>query len=55
MRLSGLLSAQTVPQRLRRLVVYGGATSQRRSAGEVLSWTDLDRQGDWERPTLPNR
>lgn len=45
-RLEEALAGREVPRVARRVVVYGGAESQERSRGELLSWRDLDSQ-DW--------
>jgi predicted AAA+ superfamily ATPase len=47
-RLAPALSGGLGERRVRKVVVYGGEGSQRRSAGEVIAWGDLDRQGAWE-------
>jgi predicted AAA+ superfamily ATPase len=45
-RLDEVLAGREAPRIVRRVVVYGGAESQERSRGELLSWRDLDAQ-DW--------
>lgn len=38
----------------KNFLVYGGAESQKRSAAEVVSWSDLDRCEWWEKDTRMN-
>lgn len=47
-RFASLLGESAVPGQVRRVLVYGGESSQRRSAGDLVAWRDLDRHGDWE-------
>jgi len=42
-RLAAALGGKTAPTIARRIVVYAGPESQERSAGTLLSWSDLDR------------
>ncbi|HEY0781726.1 MAG TPA: hypothetical protein VGE98_04660 [Thermoanaerobaculia bacterium] len=41
--MAAALGGETAPSIARRIVVYAGPESQERSAGTLLSWTDLDR------------
>lgn len=45
---TALVSASQPPRRPRRLVVYGGAEAQKRSAAEVIPWSELDRCAWWD-------
>jgi uncharacterized protein len=45
-RFATALTTQPAPRIARRIVVYGGAESQERSRGQILSWRDLDTW-DW--------
>ncbi len=53
-RFADLVASSADRRQVRRVVVYGGDTSQRRSAGEVVPWSVLDRQRDWEPVDLPS-
>jgi len=43
-----LMAAAHPPRASMARVVYGGAETQKRSAGEVVSWSDVDRCRWWE-------
>lgn len=45
---ASLAASQHPPRRTRAMVVYGGAESQKRSAAEVVSWSQVDRCRWWE-------
>lgn len=48
-RFTGLLAGREAPRIARRIVVYGGEESQRRSQGDLLSWREIDAF-DWIEP-----
>ena len=42
------VDAARLRRSVRSFVVYGGGETQRRSAGKMVSWSDLDRQKWWD-------
>ncbi|HWM91953.1 MAG TPA: ATP-binding protein [Thermoanaerobaculia bacterium] len=43
-----MAAASQPPRQAKAVLVYGGSESQKRSAAEVVSWSDLDRCRWWE-------
>ena len=53
-RLAEALAGAAAQRIVDRIVVYGGAESERRSKGRLVSWRDLDAI-DWAEPTGDSR
>lgn len=48
---AALLSAASPPRSPKARVIYGGAETQKRSAAEVVSWSEIDRCRWWDSET----